>query len=278
MGYVPEALLREVDGLVTAAQAEGVVVALPEVMPIVPAVAMRSSWYPAATQEGAAPAVIMPDADQDGLPDGLEIRLGTDPQLGDSDGDGTDDAREIVFGRNPVGDGNFNLNLDPVELALLERRPIEQPHRVGIVDENLTVTILPTAGGLTLAGRCPQRSSCLVYLYSYVPLVLTVTADDNGNWLYELGDSVADGDHAVYVALTDDTGRIERKSNPLSLLVREAQAITVADFLQPSATTAAAGPVAAYQRYYLAGAAVLMLLAGGIVFTLLRRARQRPVA
>jgi hypothetical protein len=43
-----------------------------------------------------------PDSDNDGLPDGLEIEFGTDPNDPDSDDDGLSDSEEInVFGTDP---------------------------------------------------------------------------------------------------------------------------------------------------------------------------------
>jgi hypothetical protein len=39
-----------------------------------------------------------PDSDDDGIPDDVERRSGTDPFLKDSDGDGCDDLLEAQFG------------------------------------------------------------------------------------------------------------------------------------------------------------------------------------
>ncbi|HEX2280611.1 MAG TPA: SpaA isopeptide-forming pilin-related protein [Thermomicrobiales bacterium] len=49
---------------------------------------------------GTDPAI--PDTDQDGLLDGAEVTAATDPTLSDSDGDGFGDNAEVVNGTNPL--------------------------------------------------------------------------------------------------------------------------------------------------------------------------------
>lgn len=51
-----------------------------------------------------------PDSDRDGLPDSLEISLGTDPLNPDSDGDGYKDGEEVQNGYNPLK-GNRDRSL-----------------------------------------------------------------------------------------------------------------------------------------------------------------------
>ena len=51
------------------------------------------------------------DSDQDGLPDKIEIALGTDPNNADTDGDGFKDGTEIRSGNNPLGAGKLPLDL-----------------------------------------------------------------------------------------------------------------------------------------------------------------------
>jgi uncharacterized repeat protein (TIGR01451 family)/MYXO-CTERM domain-containing protein len=53
-----------------------------------------------------------PDTDMDGLPDAVEIALGTDPNDADSDDDGVLDGQEIKPGEDSDGDGLINA-LDP---------------------------------------------------------------------------------------------------------------------------------------------------------------------
>jgi len=50
------------------------------------------------------------DSDNDGLPDNLEVALGTNPQNSDSDGDGYSDLTEVQSGYNPMGSGKLSID------------------------------------------------------------------------------------------------------------------------------------------------------------------------
>jgi hypothetical protein len=50
------------------------------------------------------------DSDNDGLPDNLEMAVGTDPQKADSDNDGYSDSEEIKKNYNPNGTGILNVD------------------------------------------------------------------------------------------------------------------------------------------------------------------------
>ncbi len=50
------------------------------------------------------------DTDKDGLPDGLEEALGTDPKNKDSDSDGVTDREELERGYNPLGAGQMSTD------------------------------------------------------------------------------------------------------------------------------------------------------------------------
>ena len=69
------------------------------------------------------------DTDGDGLSNGQEINLGTDPDLAkDSDGDGFSDKNEVDFGSNPIDPSSLG-NYAPVnllanaDLSILENLP-----------------------------------------------------------------------------------------------------------------------------------------------------------
>ncbi len=50
------------------------------------------------------------DTDRDGLPDSLEIAIGTEPFNPDTDGDGYDDYLEVLHGYDPLGPGRLNYD------------------------------------------------------------------------------------------------------------------------------------------------------------------------
>lgn len=51
------------------------------------------------------------DSDDDGLPDAVEIYIGSNPIQADSDGDGYTDGEEVRNGYDPLGPGTFTFTL-----------------------------------------------------------------------------------------------------------------------------------------------------------------------
>jgi len=199
----------------------------------------------------AIPAVLLVDTDGDGLPDDAERRLGTDPTDPDTDGDGYDDGAEIRNGYNPLGSGTLGdmwsgqgSPLAPIDVAILSGLPLEQPLHTGELNDELSIGIRgfdPDAGtaagdgsdadeGLVFEGRAEPGVVVTLFIYSYLPIVLTAEADANGNWSYEMDKNLVDGRHEIYVTVTDDTGRIREKGDPLSFFVSEAEAVTEENF------------------------------------------------
>ncbi len=132
--------------------------------------------------------------------------------------------------------------------------------------------------GLVVKGRAAPHAIVVIYVYSYVPMVLTTTADENGQYTYDLSDDVGDGEHTAYVALTDDTGKIAMKSSPLSFFVKEARAVTQDEFAKPDVVVLTE-PIAQAQRWYLFGAAGAILAGLGVVwFVVARRMKETPPA
>ncbi len=123
-----------------------------------------------------------------------------------------------------------------------------------------------------LKGKATPDTTVLLYVYSYVPMVLTTTTDGNGNFAYDLADSVVDGRHEVYVAVTDDTGKITKKSEPLAFFVKGAVAATSEeDFLRPDVDVRPDAAISSWARYYLYGTAFLVLVALGFGWRFMSR-------
>ncbi len=162
------------------------------------------------------------DSDKDGLSDIDEVRYGTDPQAADSDLDGFIDGDEVKGGFNPV-------KYSPGDQS--DQIVFESPKMYGEVKENYSVKdvrIKPSENGeqkLHLEGKGLPNSFVTIYIYSD-PIVLTVKTDSEGNWTYELDKNLEDGNHEAYVAVTDNTGKITAKSEPIAF-VKIAQAVTV---------------------------------------------------
>ena len=163
------------------------------------------------------------DSDKDGLNDIDEIRYGSNPNEADTDLDGFIDGDEVKSGFNP-------LKYSPGDQS--DRIVFEDPKVSGetkkknyVVD---TVELQSDDAGkkkLRLTGKGLPNSFVTIYVYSD-PIVLTVKTDSEGNWTYELDKDLEDGQHEAYVAITDNTGKITGKSEPIAF-VKTAQAVTV---------------------------------------------------
>lgn len=226
------------------------------------------------------PAVLMIDSDEDGLTDDMEERLGTFPGNPDSDSDGFSDGDEIKNGTDPSNEAADAPapQIAPVDIAILSGLPLEQPKVSGEVSSDLTVASVTNQVGATpnektplkLTGKAKPGEIVTIYIYSYLPVVLTTTAGADGTWSYDLDQPLADGQHEAYVAITDETGKIQGKSNPLAFFVNEAKAATAEEYFAGDAQVTVQEPVNTLFKYYIIGAALLLLLAAGLGWSIFR--------
>lgn len=166
------------------------------------------------------------DTDGDGISDIDEEKLySTDPTLLDTDGDGITDGIEIMRGYNPT---------DAKPEAIIK---FESPKEsVGLVREDVLIVddvlaiidATPDQPEILVAteirGRGLPNSFVTLYIFS-TPTVVTVQTDADGNFIYKFDKELEDGQHDVFVAVTDNAGEIIAQSNPYSF-VKEAQAFT----------------------------------------------------
>ncbi len=219
------------------------------------------------------PALIIFDQDGDGLPDDMEARYGTNPNNVDTDGDGYTDAEEIKNGFNPNGPGKLTQELAPVERAILNNAPLDQPRFAGALsEEELQVQAISsdteaTDTSITFTGKAAANSVVTLYIYSQLPIVVTTKTDGAGNWSYEMQDTLVDGQHDVYVAVTNETGKIERKSRPLSFFVDSALAVSEEEFL---AGTSITDNTNRFLLWYIIGGMMVITLGGFLFFFYLR--------
>jgi len=217
-----------------------------------------------------APVALLIDTDKDGLSDDLETRLGTDPSNADSDRDGYNDGEEVKNGFNPFGEGKLEKEIAPIEEAIIQNKTLGHPKIEGEEKENLAVESIANAEGkegnlnegYILSGKSEPNSVATLYIYSDLPLVVTVKTDEYGNWEYKLDQSLTDGEHEIYVAINDNTGKVVDKSKPLNFFIREARSVSVKDFVAPVASAASQIPKESENsiRYYLIVAFVSIII------------------
>ena len=220
--------------------------------------------------DSVPPAVILLDNDGDGLPNEMEKRIGTDPNRRDTDDDGFDDRTELQNGFDPFGDGEREIGFWPIDGVIAYQLPLEQPKlSEAQVDDSLRLNevineqIEDVANVNKITGRGPANTLITLFVYSTLPMVLTVQTDSDGNFEYSLEESLADGEHEAYIALVDNLGVITKKSAPLTFFVKEARAVETDEFFdfETMSVTTSSEPVSLLSRYYLYGAVALVMFA-----------------
>jgi hypothetical protein len=98
-----------------------------------------------------------------------------------------------------------------------------------------------------------------------MPIVVTVQADSNGNWVYDLDKTLVDGTHEVYVAINNDEGKIVEASLPTPFFIAEAQAVSVDDFVGANTASVADKTNNMMILYVLGGIAVVLVLIAAVL-------------
>jgi hypothetical protein len=211
---------------------------------------------------------ITTDSDSDDISDYDEIHLyKTDPFVADTDGDSFVDGVEITGGYNP---------LDSNEEALLI---YESPKEAGIVREDLLVVDSITAFSAdadtdatgvaqkaVISGKALPHSFVNIYIFS-TPIVVTVRTDAEGNWNYIFDKELEDGNHEVYIGITDNAGRVVAKSNPFSF-VKTAEAFTETSPVQTPAQIENSEPSLIGKNIIFLLGSVLVVMLGLILIML----------
>lgn len=185
----------------------------------------------------------MADPDKDGLNNNDEYRYGTNPTNPDTDKDGFLDGDEIKSGFNP-------LKAAPGDKS--DKIVFESPKESGEIKSDLyevtNVEVSKNEEGennLKISGRGIPNSFVTVYVYSD-PIIFTIKTDSDGNWSYVLDKDVEDGEHQVYVAVTDNAGKITGKSTAMGF-VKTAQAVNI---IPPAEAASSANAISPTSRWY----------------------------
>lgn len=170
---------------------------------------------------------VVTDSDDDGISDFDEVNLyNTNPFSADTDNDGFTDGAEILSGYNPN---------DASAEALVA---YESPKENGIVREDILVvdSVITATKNDTdeeerpsaiISGKALPNSFVTLYVFS-TPIVVTVKTDADGSWNYRFDKEIEDGEHQVYIGVTDNAGKLVAKSNPFTF-IKQAEAFTGAN-------------------------------------------------
>lgn len=131
------------------------------------------------------------------------------------------------YGKNINASEKILLGYDPTkkelvkitkELPILSGAQIVKDYKVnklGLIEQNK----------ISIAGQALPNSYITVYIYS-TPIMVTIKADNRGEWEYILDKEMENGDHTIYVATVNNTGNIIAQSSPYTF-IKSAEAVTL---------------------------------------------------
>jgi len=114
-----------------------------------------------------------------------------------------DSINQCFSGRNFVLPSGFV----PVSPSVVKNQTVTKD---ASVDKTENVTSGKTVK-LSFKGKAKPKTVVLLYVYSE-PLVLSTTADSNGDWSYSLEDPLQPGNHEVYAVVDKGNGTYQRSS------------------------------------------------------------------
>jgi hypothetical protein len=200
----------------------------------------------ASQQQTLSPVAIIFDSNRNGISDDAEARLGNP---------------ESIKSIDPS-------TLSGVDKALIQGQSLEQPKfssaaisrsiQVAAVS-NVKTSDTTKAATIRFQGKAEPNQVITLFVYSAMPIVLTVKTDANGNWVYDLDKSLVDGKHEVYVAVNNDKGRIVESSLPMPFFIEKAQAVTMDQFAGIEDAANIPDRSSNMMMYYIGGVSVFVL-------------------
>ncbi|MCK9578072.1 Ig-like domain-containing protein [bacterium] len=159
-------------------------------------------------QKHLSPVAITFDFNKNGIPDDIESRLGSNID------------KDVLIG---------------VDKAIIDGKSLEQPKlkKETLISGQLTIDQVNNKdGGIKFQGKATPNQVVTLFIYSTMPIVITVKADSNGNWIYELDKTLINGKHEAYVVINNSEGRILEASLPKPFFIDEARAVAMDEFVR----------------------------------------------
>jgi hypothetical protein len=153
------------------------------------------------------------DTDGDGLSDYDEKFIyRTNPESARTVEGELTDAEKIERGINPTSEDNEPINYaDPREDQQAVVSKIHKVERVELIVDEQT-----QEKRLRMQGTALPNSYVTVYVFS-TPTIVTVKTNARGEWSYTLDKELENGEHEVYVATVDNTGRLIARSEGIAV-------------------------------------------------------------
>lgn len=220
------------------------------------------------------------DTDADGIPDFDEVAIyKTDPLRADTDGDGFTDGAEILSGFDPLSDARESVityespketgvfREDILKVASVEALPIPVRQASDATTTTPTLPVATSTIGLKITGTALPNSFATLYIFS-TPIIVTVKTNEEGAFEYRFEKELEDGEHNVYVGITDNAGRVVAKSQPLRF-IKEAQAITPAEAATLDAALTPAPEADLLSNRFMTLVVAISIVAIGVILIML---------
>ncbi len=163
-------------------------------------------------------------------------------------------SEKILLGYNPKSPELVKVEIEQPEVS---EAPVVPTYKVKDVK-------LTEQKEIIIKGQALPNSFITLYIYS-TPIIVTIKADNNGEWEYLLDKELENGNHTVYTATVNNTGNIIAKSSGY-LFTKTAEAVTFQDLPIAEASINVAKPgLMDGISLYLAGASVLLLILSIII-------------
>lgn len=216
--------------------------------------------------------LVLADTDDDGISDYDETRIyGTNGAVADTDGDGVKDGNEILVGANPrekvfvpIPRENPKENIQGIIPAsqILSVLKVEQ---VSVAEDSNNPNI--ASPRVLIHGTGPKNSFVTLYIFS-TPVVVTVKTDSDGKWTYTMDKELENGNHEIYVAMTESAGKIIVKSDAIPF-VKTAQAATLSSDFALANTETPESPSGFFRGGTLALSLVILFVILGLSFMII---------
>jgi hypothetical protein len=163
------------------------------------------------------------DSDRDGISDFDEVNIyGTDPRNSKTAGSDLTDSQKILRG------------IDPISGIEIDYQNVKEDVFADVIDiyKVDSVEVIQTSDKpiLEFKGTAAPNSFVTLYIFS-TPIVITVQANSNGEWEYQLDRELEDGTHEIYVTTVDNSGRIVAKSSPIGFAKTAEAAVLGVDLI-----------------------------------------------